>query len=129
LIPWLIENGPSFDAVIANGIWQFSQFRHAAAMRRLGKPYVVFTHGMLDPWFKKTYPLKHLKKLLYWPWGEYRVLRDAAAVLFTCERSGSWLASHSAFIKPRSWSLTMEPLVQWVIPTPNARSFWPRFPT
>src|SRR5262249_36587621 len=24
-------------------------------------------------------------KWLYWPWGEYRVLRDAAGVLFTCE--------------------------------------------
>jgi glycosyltransferase involved in cell wall biosynthesis len=40
---------------------------------------------MLDPWFKRTYPLKHIKKLLYWPWAEYRVLRDAAAVLFTSE--------------------------------------------
>src|SRR6185369_10690749 len=41
---------------------------------------------MLDPWFKRTYPLKHAKKLLYWPWAEYRVLRDARAVLFTCEQ-------------------------------------------
>jgi glycosyltransferase involved in cell wall biosynthesis len=40
---------------------------------------------MLDPWFKRTYPLKHLKKWLYWPWAEYRALRDAAAVLFTCD--------------------------------------------
>ena len=40
---------------------------------------------MLDPWFNRTYPLKHIKKLLYWPWAEYRVLRDAAAVLFTSE--------------------------------------------
>jgi glycosyltransferase involved in cell wall biosynthesis len=40
---------------------------------------------MLDPWFKRRYPLKHMKKWLYWPWGEYRVLRDAAATLFTCE--------------------------------------------
>jgi glycosyltransferase involved in cell wall biosynthesis len=39
---------------------------------------------MLDPWFNKAYPLKHLKKRLYWPF-EYRVLRDAAAVLFTCQ--------------------------------------------
>jgi glycosyltransferase involved in cell wall biosynthesis len=45
----------------------------------------VFTHGMLDPWFKRAYPLKHLKKWTYWPWAEYRVLRDAQAVLFTCE--------------------------------------------
>ncbi|HMG05900.1 MAG TPA: hypothetical protein VK581_10585, partial [Chthoniobacterales bacterium] len=44
-----------------------------------------FPHGMLDPWFKRTYPRKHMKKLLYWPWAEYRVLRDAAAVLFTSE--------------------------------------------
>jgi len=40
---------------------------------------------MLDPWFNRTYPLKHVKKLLYWPWAEYRVLRDAAAVFFTSE--------------------------------------------
>jgi glycosyltransferase involved in cell wall biosynthesis len=41
---------------------------------------------MLDPWFRRTFPLKHLKKWCYWPWGEYRVLRDAKGVLFTCER-------------------------------------------
>src|SRR5258706_5140390 len=40
---------------------------------------------MLDPWFKRAYPLKHLKKWLYWPWGDYRVLRDARAVLFTSD--------------------------------------------
>jgi glycosyltransferase involved in cell wall biosynthesis len=41
---------------------------------------------MLDPWFRRRYPLKHLKKWLYWPWGDYRVLRDAAVVLFTSEQ-------------------------------------------
>ena len=41
---------------------------------------------MLDPWFKRTYPLKHLKKWAYWPWADYRVLRDAQAVLFTTEQ-------------------------------------------
>jgi glycosyltransferase involved in cell wall biosynthesis len=60
-------------------------------------PYFVFPHGMLDPWFKRTYPLKHLKKWLYWPWAEYRVLRDAKAVCFTSEeerrraRESFWL--------------------------------------
>ena len=29
--------------------------------------------------------MKHAKKWLYWPWAEYRVLRDATAVLFTAE--------------------------------------------
>ena len=85
LVPWLLANSPRFDAVIANGLWQFPSYAVRKAMRQLGKPYLIFTHGMLDPWFKRTYPLKHLKKALYWPVGEYQVLRDAAAVLFTCE--------------------------------------------
>jgi glycosyltransferase involved in cell wall biosynthesis len=59
--------------------------------------YFVFTHGMLDPWSKRRYPIKHIKKWLYWPWAEYRVLRDAQAVLFTSEdervlaRQSFWL--------------------------------------
>ena len=85
LVPWLRENARKFDIVIVNGIWQYQSFAVQHALRRSGDtPYVVYTHGMLDPWFKRRYPLKHLKKMLYWP-REYRVLRDASAVLFTCE--------------------------------------------
>ena len=97
LIPWLRENRSRYDAVIVNGIWQFHSFAAWQALRNSDTAYVVFTHGMLDPWFKKRYPLKHIKKWMYWPWAEYRVLRDAAAVLFTCEeerllaRQSFWL--------------------------------------
>jgi glycosyltransferase involved in cell wall biosynthesis len=96
-IPWLRANRGQYDAVIVNGIWQFHSFGAWRALRRSDTPYVLFTHGMLDPWFKKRYPLKHLKKWMYWPWAEYRVLRDARAVLFTCEeervlaRESFWL--------------------------------------
>jgi glycosyltransferase involved in cell wall biosynthesis len=85
LIPWIRAHHRAYDFVIVNGIWQFSSFGTWCALRGSGRPYHVFPHGMLDPWFKERYPLKHLKKWLYWPWAEYRVLRDAAAVLFTCE--------------------------------------------
>ena len=85
MLPWLHANTARFDAVIVNGLWQFPGFAVRRALRGAPTPYFVYTHGMLDPWFKRTYPLKHLKKCLYWPWGEYRVLRDAEAVLFTCE--------------------------------------------
>jgi glycosyltransferase involved in cell wall biosynthesis len=85
LVPWLRENARQYDIIIVNGIWQYHSFGVWRALHGTSTPYVVFTHGMLDPWFKRTYPLKHLKKALYWPWGEYRVLRDAGAVLFTCE--------------------------------------------
>jgi len=97
LLPWLLQHAGAFDAIVVNGLWQYHGLATWRASRRLGLPYFVFTHGMLDPWFKRTYPLKHLKKWLYWPWAEYRVLRDAAGVLFTCEeerqlaRQSFWL--------------------------------------
>lgn len=86
-----------YDAVIVNGLWQYTGLATWRALGRSATPYFVYTHGMLDPWFKRHYPLKHLKKWLYWPWAEYRVLRDAAAVIFTCEeerllaRQSFWL--------------------------------------
>ena len=82
---WIAERRVNYDAIIVHGVWQYSSFGVWRAVAGSSTPYFVFPHGMLDPWFKRTYPLKHLKKLLYWPWGEYRVLRDAAAVLFTSE--------------------------------------------
>ena len=84
-VPWLEKNRDRFDAVVVHGIWQYPSFGAWRALHGTPTPYFVFPHGMLDPWFNRTYPLKHLKKLLYWPWGEYRVLRDATAVLFTSE--------------------------------------------
>jgi glycosyltransferase involved in cell wall biosynthesis len=85
LVPWLIDNVDRFDAVIIHGIWQYHSVGAWRVLRKSKVPYFVYTHGMLDPWFKHQYPLKHLKKWLFWPWADYRVLRDARAVLFTCE--------------------------------------------
>jgi glycosyltransferase involved in cell wall biosynthesis len=85
LVPWLREHAARFDAVIVNGLWQYHSLGAWKALHSTGVPYYVFAHGMLDPWFKRAYPLKHLKKWLYWPWAEYRVLRDARGVLFTTE--------------------------------------------
>jgi glycosyltransferase involved in cell wall biosynthesis len=82
---WLQDRHRDYDAVIVHGLWQYTSFGVWRALHRTSTPYFVFPHGMLDPWFNRTYPVKHLKKMLYWPWAEYRVLRDAAAVLFTSE--------------------------------------------
>lgn len=97
LLPWLKAHAGDYDAVIVNGLWQYVGLAARRALHGSGTPYFVYSHGMLDPWFKRRYPLKHLKKWLYWPWGEYRVLRDASAVVFTCEeerllaRQSFWL--------------------------------------
>jgi len=73
------------DAVVVNGIWQYSSILAHRYAQRNKIPLLTFPHGMLDPWFNKQYPLKHLKKCLYWPFGDYRVLRDSAKVLFTTQ--------------------------------------------
>jgi len=97
LVPWLKANARNYDAVIINGLWNYHAFGTWLGLKSSGVPYYVFTHGMLDPWFKRAYPLKHVKKWLYWPWADYRVLRDARAVLFTSEeerlqaRKSFWL--------------------------------------
>lgn len=94
---WLRQHAPGFDAVIVHGLWQFPGFATRRALHGLDVPYYVFAHGMLDPWFKHAFPLKHVKKWLYWPWGEYRVLGDARAVFFTTDeerllaRQSFWL--------------------------------------
>jgi glycosyltransferase involved in cell wall biosynthesis len=128
LIAWLKEHAPRYDAVIVNGIWQYHVYGAWRALRKAKVPYFVFTHGMLDPWFKHTYPLKHLKKWLFWPWAEYRLLRDARAVLFTCEEERR-LASQSFWLYRAN-----EAVVNYGTSTPPANaaelreSFLTRFP-
>jgi glycosyltransferase involved in cell wall biosynthesis len=79
---WLEQNLARFDGVVIHGLWQYHSYGSYRVVReRL--PYVVFPHGMLDPYFKRAFPLKHLKKQMYWLAREYRVLRDARAVCFT----------------------------------------------
>jgi glycosyltransferase involved in cell wall biosynthesis len=86
LRPWLKAEVPRFDAVIVHGLWQYPGLATHGVLARPGSPpCFVFSHGMLDPWFKRQYPLKHLKKWFYWWLAERRILRSAAAVLFTCE--------------------------------------------
>ena len=97
LVPWLKLNARRFDAVLVHGMWVYPSFATWLASRSVSFPYFVYAHGMLDPWFKYRYPLKHLKKWLYWPWVDYRVLRDAIAVFYTNEEEKR-LASKSFWL-------------------------------
>ncbi len=83
LASWLRANARNYDVLVIHGLWQYHGYCVRRIANSLGVPYVVFFHGMLDPWFKTQYPLKHLKKWLYWLLAEYRVVRDAHFVLFT----------------------------------------------
>lgn len=82
---WLRAHAAEYDVVVAHGLWNYSSVGAWRALRRQKTPYVVFAHGMMDPWFRDGFPVKHLFKQAYWWAVEGCVLRDARTVLFTCE--------------------------------------------
>lgn len=102
---WLRNNVQRFDGIVMNGIWSFPGLCLYLATRRNGKRYGIFTHGALDPWFNRQYPLKHLKKMLYWPF-QYAVLHNAQAVFFTTETERK-LAKTSFW--PNTWNSVVVP--------------------
>ncbi len=83
---WLRQNIARFDGIVMQGIWTFPGTAVRRASRLSGVRYCTFAHGALDPWFNQRYPLKHLKKRLFWPI-QYPVLRDAQ-VVFSYQLSG-----------------------------------------
>jgi glycosyltransferase involved in cell wall biosynthesis len=85
LTKWLRKFAQDYDAVIINGLWNYASLGSWRALRNSDVPYFVFTHGMLDPWFNRAYPNKHIIKNLFWKLFERKVLRDARGVFFTCE--------------------------------------------
>ncbi len=115
LLPWLEKNLGRFDAVIVHGLWLWPSIATWIAIQKFRKqarslatssgftppltpssqlpapkipPYFVMPHGMLDPWFQQE-PRRRWKALrnrIYWRLVERRVIRDAAALLFTCDR-------------------------------------------
>jgi glycosyltransferase involved in cell wall biosynthesis len=76
----------SFAAIVVHGLWQFHGICAARAAEKTGIPYFVFPHGMLDPWFRKSAPIKHFKKQLYWILTERKVLESARRVVFTSRK-------------------------------------------
>ena len=102
---WLNSNARRFDGLIMNGLWSFPGVALRHASLRAGKPYGVFAHGALDPWFNKQYPLKRLKKQLYWPM-QSAILRDASAVFFTTDTERD--LAQSSF-RPAQWHSMVVP--------------------
>jgi glycosyltransferase involved in cell wall biosynthesis len=85
LVPWLREHVTDYDMVVVNGLWNYSSLAARRVLPRSTVPYVVFPHGMLDPWFRVGHPLKHTAKQMLWLISEGPLLAHAGAVLFTTE--------------------------------------------
>lgn len=73
------------DAAVIHGLWNRASIRGIDGLLKARTPWVVFPHGMLDPYFRKIKPLKHIIKQVYWLLWQGRVLSGAHKVLFTSD--------------------------------------------
>lgn len=73
------------DVAVVQGLWNTAVIGGYAALRKNAVPWVLYPHGMLDPYFKKIKPIKNLIKHVYWVLWQGRMLSSASRVLFTCQ--------------------------------------------
>jgi glycosyltransferase involved in cell wall biosynthesis len=85
LVPWLKAHAREYDMIVVNGLWNYASAGASRILPRLGLPYVVYPHGMMDPWFRRAYPAKHWLKQIFWTLFDGRLMQHAGAALFTCE--------------------------------------------
>lgn len=83
LVPWLKGNIGKYDCAIVHGLWNYSKYAACAALRKSKVPYFVFVHGMMDPWFRRRYPLKHCVKQVSWLLFQGPLMSAAKAAIFT----------------------------------------------
>lgn len=82
-VPWLKDNAQNYDAIVVHSHWNYATIAASHVLPGGKTPFFAFPHGCLDPWFKQAYPMKHLAKIVIWPFTEGRLANHANSVLFT----------------------------------------------
>jgi glycosyltransferase involved in cell wall biosynthesis len=90
LLPWILNNGAKYDAIIVHGLWQYQTYAVSEAKKNASLKNVklfVMPHGMLDPWFQKSKGrrLKAIRNVIIWHLVEKKIIKIANSLLFTCE--------------------------------------------
>tara|TARA_B100000925_G_scaffold289905_1_gene273851 strand:- start:1330 stop:2484 length:1155 start_codon:yes stop_codon:yes gene_type:complete len=80
IVFWLLKNKKKYDIFIIHELWRF----YNLLARIMLKNYYVFTHGQLDPFFKKNL-FKRIKKQIYWLLFEKKNLLKSKSILLTTD--------------------------------------------
>ncbi|CAA6826022.1 MAG: Glycosyltransferase [uncultured Sulfurovum sp.] len=104
-LPWLFKNISKYDLVIIDGLWLFHLLGgYVAKFKNI--PYLVYTHGMLDPYFNEN-KLKYLKKLPFWFLIDRNILNMASAVVYTCEEEKLISKKSFPLYSPKEYVVTL----------------------
>lgn len=82
---WLSTHASDYDGIIVDGLWNYATRTARVGLAKHHTPYIVFSHGMLDPLFRTRDPAKHRMKQVLWQFNEGPLCRGAEALAFTCE--------------------------------------------
>jgi glycosyltransferase involved in cell wall biosynthesis len=83
-----------YELVIVHGLWLYNLLAVFQVIEELKQKasskipvFLVFAHGMLDPWFQQTVTrrVKAFRNVIYWYLIQEKILRNADGILFTCE--------------------------------------------
>lgn len=80
----LAKANPGIPSLVHDhGIWGLTNIASAHAARRAGVPYVLHTHGMLEPW---ALQFKARKKQLAWTAYQRRIVASSSALIATSDQ-------------------------------------------
>ncbi|MBW6417907.1 glycosyltransferase [Celeribacter sp. PS-C1] len=79
------EAAKDADVAVIHGLWNVATFAGLSALNAQNIPWVTFSHGMLDPYFRDLKPVKHWLKQAVWTAAQGRALSGSYRVLFTCD--------------------------------------------
>lgn len=79
------------DCIINSGtLWTYCGYCGWRSCRRLGKPAVTYTHGVLSPW---ALAFKPVRKRIHWALIGRRILEDSAAIVALARRESAEIES------------------------------------
>jgi glycosyltransferase involved in cell wall biosynthesis len=114
---------PQADIVHLHGIWEPIIRIASVECRKLGKPYVITTHGILDPWCLRQ---RWLKKKIAMKIA-YRSMLESAGALHTLNRDEADLIAPLR-LSPRKWVIPNGVFLDEIEPLPPPGSFHAKHP-
>ncbi len=90
------------DVVHVHGLWMWPQWAAARQAARQGKPLVITSHGMLQPWMWQRQAWPHrLKKTVYWRGLAFPAFQRAAVIHAVTPREAGVLSTFFPHHTPR----------------------------
>ncbi len=106
-VPWLKENAKRYDAIVINGLWNFTSLAAWRALSKTDARYFVYTTACSILISTRRFPIKAVFKQLLWWFSEERLVNNASAVMFVSEEERVLRVNRFGRSGPTRWLCLM----------------------